>query len=428
MKIVTWSEEILTGYHWNCQDWVKESLQAGVASAFCMLEEEYAEVAAWIVFYMEEQRAEIIGCGQETAYADRRPLERLFVRLWQFCREHQLSMAEAEQIGNPATDVTEAMKNSGMVPQDTEKSFYRLVWSDDCKELQEDAYRFAQISSLSSLERDSLIDFLVEQSIQLEDFHGNLLSELTLAALKDGKAEACMFASYYRGSILIESFVNQNPIAGRALWQKVQQEMILSGREEIPCYVEKHEYKPEFMKTEESVPEVRYLWVDQNLDLLSVEEEEAETGIRADAADDLGPVLLGRLYPVMDLLKSEHLEYQMALDEDLQPCLLVTVNSLGLEHLMKIRCIADDVTTGWFRFSVRTEFPGYPDVQKAAVLCSRLNREITDATIYWDEQEMLVLQTFVTEETLKKAESWRQLCNHWTNACRIIALRQLSDI
>lgn len=38
------------------------------------------------------------------------------------------------------------------------------------------------------------------------------------------------------------------------------------------------------MKAEESVPAVRYLWVDQNLDLLSVEEEEAETGIRADTA------------------------------------------------------------------------------------------------------------------------------------------------
>ena len=97
------------------------------------------------------------------------------------------------------------------------------------------------------------------------------------------------------------------------------------------------------MKAEESVPAVRYLWVDQNLDLLSVEEEE-------DTADDLGPVLLGRLYPVMDLLKSEQIEYQMALDKELHPYLLVTINSLGLEQLMEIRCIADDVTTGWFRF------------------------------------------------------------------------------
>lgn len=104
------------------------------------------------------------------------------------------------------------------------------------------------------------------------------------------------------------------------------------------------------MKAEESVPAVRYLWVDQNLDLLSVEEEEAETGIRADTADDLGPVLLGKLYPVMDLLKSEQIEYQMALDKELHPYLLVTINSLGLEQLMEIRCIADDVTTGWFRF------------------------------------------------------------------------------
>ena len=36
--------------------------------------------------------------------------------------------------------------------------------------------------------------------------------------------------------------------------------------------------------------------------------------------------------------------------------------------LMEIRCIADDVTTGWFRFFIRTEFPGYPDAQKAAVV------------------------------------------------------------
>ena len=96
------------------------------------------------------------------------------------------------------------------------------------------------------------------------------------------------------------------------------------------------------MKAEESVPAVRYLWVDQNLDLLSVEEEEAETGIRADTADDLGPVLLGRLYPVMDLLKSEQIEYQIALDKELHPYLLVTINSLGLEQLMEIRCIADE--------------------------------------------------------------------------------------
>ena len=50
------------------------------------------------------------------------------------------------------------------------------------------------------------------------------------------------------------------------------------------------------------------------------------------------------------------------------------------------------------------------------------------AKIRGHAQEMLVLQTFVTEETLKKAESWRQLCNHWTNACRVVVLRQLSDI
>lgn len=68
----------------------------------------------------------------------------------------------------------------------------------------------------------------------------------------------------------------------------------------------------------------------------------------------------------------------MALDKELHPYLLVTINSLGLEQLMEIRSIADDVTTGWFRFF--------------------------------------------------KAESWRQLCNHWTNACRAVVLRQLSDI
>lgn len=51
----------------------------------------------------------------------------------------------------------------------------------------------------------------------------------------------------------------------------------------------------------------------------------AETGIRADTADDLGPVLLGRLYPVMDLLKSEQIEYQMALNKELHPYLLVTI-------------------------------------------------------------------------------------------------------
>ncbi len=84
----------------------------------------------------------------------------------------------------------------------------------------------------------------------------------------------------------------------------------------------------------------------------------AETGIRADTADDLGPVLLGRLYPVMDLLKSEQIEYQMALDKELHPYLLVTINSLGLEQLMEIRCIADDVTTGWFRFFSGRNFQG----------------------------------------------------------------------
>ena len=427
MKIVTWSEEILTGYHWNCPDWVKEALQTGVASAYCMLDEEHAETAAWIAFYIEGRKVEIIACGQETEDVNHYPLERLFVRLWQFCQENQIFMVEAEQIGTVEPGIREAMRKSGMVPRNPEENFFRLQFTDGNSGV-DSGYQFREIGSLSPQEKDSLIDLLIGQGVQAADLRGSLLRELSLAALKNGRVDACIFVSAYRGMFLTEQFAAQNQTAGKALWQEVQQEIRRSGLEKNVWYAGEHAYRPEYMMAETSVPAVIYMWLDQNLDLLSAEEEEMETEIRSEDVDELGPVLLGRLYPVMDLLKREHIEYQMSLNEEMQPCLLVLANSLGQEHLMKIQCIVDDISAGRFHFSVRTEFPGYQDAQKASVLCSRLNRELTDATIYWDEQGMLILQNYVSETMLKEEDSLRQLYSNWTNACRAVMLSSFTDI
>ena len=64
---------------------------------------------------------------------------------------------------------------------------------------------------------------------------------------------------------------------------------------------------------------------------------------------------------------------------------------------------------------------------------------INELIIYRNMEESAILESIAflssnyenidyTEETLKKEESWRQLYSHWTNACRVVSLRQLSDI
>ena len=420
MKIISWNEEILTGYLWNAPEWVKKAVQAHLACAYCMLDEQTARVAAWLAFYIDEPKVEIMASGQDETCKDSRPLERLYQRLWQFCTERELSVAEAEVIGTQNQMEADAMKRSGMVLKEEEKIFHRLVLSDTEK-IDSGMYEIQQADQLSEEERESLIDLLMEEKERTEAFRGDLIPELSLVALKKNEVKSCIFVYDYRGTLLIETFAEKEEKAAKALWQTVRNRISTSDFRKQLCYAEDEVYRKDLMQEEEAVPVRIYTWMDTNLDLLSAEEEEIEMELRPDEPE-MGALLLSRLYPVYRMLKEENTDVSLAMGRDQNPQLLVVARSLGMEHLMEIHCIADNVDTGWFRFQLRTEFPGYKDGQEAALLCSRLNRRITDATVYWEEEGNLILQTYMPEMASTDVEVWRQLYRNWTDDCRMITL------
>ncbi len=417
MKIIRWSEERLAGYEFQCPAWVQEALEAELAFAYCMLEEETGQVVAWLAAYPEGQRVEILESWENPAFQSQRPLERLYVRLQQFCREHQIPVAEAERSGSVSKAMDEALERAGFVKE--ESRMLRKLSIQKSEDAGKD-YEWKTLDGLTEPERASLVKLLEKSGEDMPEYRGSIIPELTLIALRQGQAEAYLFISHYPGMLLMNQFVCASEKAGSYLWKQAGGALADYEKEGMACYAEFRAYRKEIMGDAPEVPVDIYAWVDTDLDILSPEDTELELGIRADGSGDLDGLLLSRLYPLSELLKEEQVEHHMALDEELHPKLLVIAQSLGGEYLMEIRTLADDVNAGHFRFRITTEFPGYSAGQKTMALVSRLNRELPEGTVYWDEKGRLILRSCLPEKSLLDGAYWRRFYRNWTRACRLI--------
>lgn len=83
-------------------------------------------------------------------------------------------------------------------------------------------YVVRTVRDLDMREWESLIDLLLEFQGSTEEYVGDLLPELSMAAVKNGRTEACMFVSSYGGTLWVERLVVRENGAGEVIWQAVK--------------------------------------------------------------------------------------------------------------------------------------------------------------------------------------------------------------
>ena len=93
MKIISWSKDRIRENMWSAPAWVKEALEAGIAFAYLLVDEEEEKVAAWGACYIEEDHLEIISLGQEQNIKQWHSLERILRKLQSFCLEINIKMS-----------------------------------------------------------------------------------------------------------------------------------------------------------------------------------------------------------------------------------------------------------------------------------------------------------------------------------------------
>lgn len=75
-------------------------------------------MAAWAAAYTEERRLELLAGGEDPNLVSAHPLERLCVRLQQFCKERQIPVMETERLGLPGDVAAHTLAAAGFVKEE----------------------------------------------------------------------------------------------------------------------------------------------------------------------------------------------------------------------------------------------------------------------------------------------------------------------
>lgn len=106
---------------------------------------------------------------------------------------------------------------------------YSTIWSiklyGDVTGKKHKDYVVRTVKDLDMKEWESLIDLLLEFKGSTEDYEGELLPELALAAVKDGRTDACIFVSRYGRTFRVERMAVRENEAGEAIWQVVKEKV-----------------------------------------------------------------------------------------------------------------------------------------------------------------------------------------------------------
>ncbi len=417
MKIIRWSKERIEDYMWSAPAWVKEALEEGIAFAYLLIDDEQAKVAAWAACYIEEDHLEIISLGQEQDMAEGYSLERILRKLQSFCLERDINMSEIEFLDELAPKCKAALIRSDYV-----KTMDSKLWKLSglsVKTALKDDFDIKTISALSTQEKASFIQLLKSSGKNIPQFAGSISSETMLVALRDGRAEACIFASRYRGALFVEQLVCKNDEAGqeafKALCQRAERK---NAAEEL--YVIDSIYEARiFGRGQETLRQV-YVWQASERDELTDLEIDAELSVREDMTDVKAPLLLSKVYAAADMFTDEEVENYLALDQDMQPKLMAIIKGPAGEYMMDICPLADDIDIGYFRYEITTSFLCEKSGDEALRLCSSLNKVIKEGTAYINELDELVLRTHISESAFLESNTFNWLLHNWYESCQHI--------
>lgn len=422
MRILRWSGSQPAGYRFDCPKWIRDGFETGTLYGYVCVNEEEACVASYLAFYLSDEAAEVIAYGVTQGYDPAVTLGRLYRRLRRHCREREIARIEEEIIGQISEDVEHILlREDFLVPEETVGMWKLPLEKDGMDEASCDRAAVRLVDKLSEAERESLIALMMTADEKDADagYQGSPISELCAVYLHDGRAEACIFCSDYRGIVRADSIYAFPDCEDslRALWAYIREETGRIRPDVNELYLPQTKEAACLAEGAEEVGVHVWMWMDSEMDAITFHDAELEADMALTDSMETGGLMLSRLTPFTRMLEAEGEEYDLSLDVHMLPQVMLRIYCLGTDYIMEIGCKLMDMERGEFRFTVRTELAGYEDAGKAALLCSRINENLERATAYWDESGRIVLRGHAVDDECADVIRWRKFLQDWTLDC-----------
>lgn len=423
MRILRWSSNQPAGYHFDCPKWIREGFDTGMLYGYLCVDEQEACVAAYLAFYLSDEAAEVIAHGVISGYDPAVTLGRLYRRLRQHCREREIARIEEEVIGQIEEDVEHVLLREDFLVPEESAGMWKIPLAKSGKN--DDSYNIDAlrlVEGLSEEERESLVELMMTADEEKDaGYNGSPIPGLCAAYWQNGRAEACIFCSDYRGIVRADSIYALPGCEDslKSLRAYVREETGRIRSDVSALYLQQTKEAACLAEGAEEVSVNVWVWSDSEMDSITFKDAELEADMSSADSMETGALMLSRLTPFTRMLEAEGEEYDMALDAQMLPLVMLRIYCLGTDYLMEVGCRLMDVTRGEFTFTIRTEFAGYDDAGKAALLCSRINEKLERATAYWNERGSIVLQGYAIDDEFDDVIRWRKFLRDWTLDCHV---------
>lgn len=368
MRILRWSSSQPVGYRFDCPDWIRDGFDTGTLYGYVCVDEEKACVASYLAFYLSDEAAEVIAHGVTEGYDPAVTLGRLYRRLKQHCREREIARIEEEIIGQISEDVEHVLLREGFLALGESDRMWKTALAEEGHtDASYDKNVIRLVDGLNDEERESLIALMM-MGDEEEDagYDGSPISELCAVCFINGRAEAGVFCSNYRGIVRANNIYMLPGCEDslRSLWAYIMEEGKRIRPHADALYLPQTSEAACVAGGAEEVSADVWTWSDPDMDSISFRDAELEADMAAVDSMETGGLMLSRLLPFTHMLEAEGEEYDMSLDVHMLPQVMIRLNCLGADYLVEVGCKVVDMEQGEFLFTVRTELRGYEDAKK----------------------------------------------------------------
>lgn len=426
MRILRWSSEQPAGYRFDCPKWIRDGFDTGMLYGYVCVDEEEACVASYLAFYLSDEAAEVIAHGVTKGYDPAVALGRLYRRLRQHCREREIARMEEEIIGQISEEVEHVLLREGfLVPEESGRMWKTTLAGDAPAGASYDRDAIRLVDGLGEEERESLLALMLTVDEE-EDagYDGSPIPELCAVYQQNGRAEACVFCSDYRGIVRADSICLLPGCEDslRSLWAYVREETGRIRPDVKELYLPQTPEAACLAKGAEEVSTDVWIWSDPDMDSISFRDAELQADMAIADPEKMGALMLSRLTPFTRMLEEEGDEYDMSLSVHMLPQVMIRIYCMGNDYIMEVGCRVMDIERGEFTFTAQTEFAGYQDAGEAALLCSRINDRTERAAAYWDERGRIVLRGYAVDDECSDVIRWRKFLRDWTMDCHVAGM------
>lgn len=428
MRILRWSGEQPAGYRFDCPKWIRSGFDTGMLYGYVCVDEEEACVVSYLAFYLSDEAAEIIAHGVTKGYDPAVTLGRLYRRLRQHCREREIARMEEEIIGQISEEVEHVLLREGFLVLEESGRMWKTTLAGDAPvgaSYDRNAVRL--VDGLGEEERESLLALMMTVDEEEDaSYNGSPIPELCAVYLQNGRAEACVFCSDYRGIVRADSIYMLPGCEDslRSLWAYVREEIGRLRPDIKELYLPQISGAACLAKGAEEVSLNVWTWSDPDMDSISFRDAELQADMAFADPEKMGALMLSRLTPFTRMLEEEGEEYDMSLSAQMLPQVMIRIYCMGTDYIMEVGCRGMDIERGEFTFTAQTEFAGYQDAGEAALLCSRINERMERAIAYWDERGRIVLRGYAVDDECSDVIRWRKFLRDWTMDCHAAGMMQ----